>query len=61
MENGNLKFDDFNLDLYDDSDFSDENSEIELLSLSAMCTGTNSGTSLLCSFMTNVTEDCSTC
>lgn len=61
VENDSLKFDDFSLGLYDDSEISDENTKIELLSLSAMCVGTSSGTLLLNSFMTNVTEECSTC
>lgn len=61
MANKDLDFSDFNLELYEDTPYDGDDSGVEALSLSAYCTGTNSGTSLLCSFMTNVTEDCSTC
>lgn len=56
-----LDFSDFNLGLCDDLSYDNEDIGVAALSLSVTCAGTNSGTSLLCSFMTNITEECSTC
>lgn len=61
MAEKDLNFSDFNLELCDDLLYDNEDIGVDALSLSVTCAGTNSGTSLLCSFMTNVTEDCSTC
>lgn len=61
MAEKDLNFSDFNLELCDDLLYDNEDIGVDALSLSATCAGTNSGTSLLCSFMTNITEECTTC
>lgn len=55
--NKRLTFDDFNLDLYDDTNYGEDTG----VSVYSSVAGTNSSTSIVCATLTNFTEGCSYC
>lgn len=52
-----MEFDDFNLDLYEDVNYSDNGDATPYSSIF----GTNSSSSIVCATLTNFTEDCQVC
>lgn len=55
---GYMNFDDFNLDLYEEMDFDEANSDVMPAS---SVFSSNSSTSIVCATLTNLTEICHSC
>ncbi|WP_290140300.1 hypothetical protein [uncultured Dubosiella sp.] len=53
-----MNFDDFNLDLYEEMDFDEANSDVMPAS---SVFSSNSSTSIVCATLTNLTEICHSC